>query len=302
MKMEYFLLAVSVTLASVNSLILKKFNNQTFTTPGDSLFFNGGQSAIWTVIMLVWFYASGERSISTSAIIFGTVYGMVLCLFLYFKNQSIATGPISLTSLIGNCAFVIATWFGVVYVPERISIFQIFGMVLIVLALFLCINPKKSVEKLSAKWLMNCIVFFLAGGFIGVFYKIFGKSNAASEVNGMMLTASVVSCVLFFLFGVIANKTAKLSTPQIAKKSLIYIFLSGVTGCVYIRLNVSLSAMIPSPIFFPVANGGIVVITTIAGALIFNEKRNKLQLAGILVGLFAIIVTGCGEFLWNLIL
>ena len=291
----------SVLLASLNSIILRKFKNKTFTTPGDSFFFNGGLSCIWTVIMLFWFFASGDRAISSTAVMFGAIYGVILCMFLFFKNESIASGPVSLTSLIGNCAFIIATWFGVVYVPERISIFQLVGMALIVVALFLCINPKKSAEKLTAKWFIYCVAFFFAGGFIGIFYKIFGKSAAASEVNGMMLTASVVSCVLFFIVGMIVNKAAKMPMPTIKKESLIYILLSGITGCVYIRLNVSLSAIIPSPIFFPVANGGIVIITTMAGALMFKEKLNKIQLWGVIVGLFAIVVTGCGEFLWDLI-
>jgi len=298
--MEYIWMTVSVLLASLNSIILRKFKNRTFDTPGDSFFFNGGLSAIWTVIMIVWFAASGERTISISAILFGTVYGGILCLFLYFKNQSIATGPVSLTSLIGNCAFIIATWFGVLYVPERISIFQLLGMALIVLALFLCINPRKSTEKLHKKWFFYCIAFFLAGGFIGIFYKIFGKSDAANEVNGMMLTASVVSGVLFFLVGMIVNKAAKLPMPKIKKESVIYILLSGITGCIYIRLNVSLSAIIPSPIFFPVANGGIVIITTAAGTLMLHEKLNKMQRTGIFVGLLAIVITGCGESLWKL--
>ena len=134
-----------------------------------------------------------------------------------------------------------------------------------------------------------------------MFQKVFGKSDAANEVNGMMLTASVVSCVLFFVVGMIVNKAAREPMPTIKKDSLIYILLSGITGCVYIRLNVSLSAIIPSAIFFPVANGGIVIITTFAGALMFREKLNRTQIAGVIVGLVAIVITGCGEFLWNLV-
>jgi EamA domain-containing membrane protein RarD len=37
-----------------------------------------------------------------------------------------------------------------------------------------------------------------------------------------------------------------------------------------------------------------------AGALMFKEKLNKIQIWGVIVGLLAIVVTGCGEFLWNL--
>ena len=294
-------MTISVLLASLNSIILRKFKNRTFQSVGDVFLFNGALSGVWIIIMLAWLLSSGDVTVTPSAVCFGIIYGVILCLFLYFKNQSIATGPVSLTSLIGNSAFIIATWFGVIYVPERISTFQLVGMLLIVISLFLCINPKRSAEKLSKRWFAYCIAFFFVGGLIGIFYKVFGKSSAAQEVNGMMLTASIVSCVLFFVLGIIVNKSAKLPMPKIKKEALSYILLSGVTGCVYIRLNVSLSAIIPSAIFFPVANGGIVILTTIAGALLFREKLNKLQLSGIVVGLIAICITGCGEYLWSLI-
>ncbi|MBR2352987.1 MAG: hypothetical protein IKA76_00600 [Clostridia bacterium] len=299
--MEYALMAVSVLFASLNSIILRIFKNRTVKTPGDSFFFNGGLSLVWMMIMTVWFFASGDRSISAGALIFGAIYGGILCLFLFFKNESIASGPVSLTSLIGNCAFIIATFFGVIYASEGISIFQLIGMAVILLSLFLCINPKKSAVKLTAKWFLYCFGFFVAGGLIGILYKIFGKSDAASEVNGMMLTASVVSAVCFFLFGVIVNRVKGQGSPKIRRGSLLFILLCGITGCIYIRLNVSLSALIPSAVFFPVANGGIVVATTVAGALWFKEKLNRTQLLGILFGLLGIIITGCGEFLWGLV-
>ena len=299
--MKYLLMALSVTLASLNSIVLRKFKSRTFSTPGDSFFFNGGLSLVWCAIMLVWFFAAGDKSVSALAIIFGAVYGAILCLFLYFKNQSIATGPVSLTSLIGNCAFITATWFGVIYAQERVSVFQLIGMTLILISLILCINPKKSAEPLCLKWFLYCLAFFGAGSLIGVFQKVFGKSQAVSEVNGMMLTASIVSCLLFFALGVIVNKVKGAKAPSIKRPALIYILLSGITGCGYIRLNMSLAAIIPSALFFPVANGGIVIITTLAGAFIFKEKLNKTQLLGILLGLVAIVIVGCGEFFWNLI-
>ncbi len=294
-------MAVSVTLASFNTLLLRKFKNKTFTTPGDSFFFNGGLSLMWTLIMLIWFFASGDRTISGTAMIYGTVFGCILCGFLFLKNESLASGPVSLTSLIGNCAFIIATLFGVFWAHNPINAFQIFGMSLIVVALLMCINPKKSGEKLSAKWFVCCFFFFLVGGFVGIFNIVFGKSPVKSEINGMMLTASVVSCVLFFLMGIVLNKSKKLPMPTIRKGALIYILLSGISGCTYFRLNTALTPIIPSPIFFPVSNGGIVIISTFVGALLFKEKLSKIQFLGIIVGLVAIVITGCGQTLWNMI-
>ena len=40
---------------------------------------------------------------------------------------------------------------------------------------------------------------------------------------------------------------------------------------------------------------------TLAGAFIFKEKLSKTQLLGILLGLVAIVIVGCGEFFRKII-
>ena len=76
---------------------------------------------------------------------------------------------------------------------------------------------------------------------------------------------------------------------------------SGIAGCIYIRLNISLSAVIPSAVFFPVSNGALVLISTAAGYAFFKEKLNALQIAGLLLGLAAIAVTGYSAMILELL-
>ncbi len=300
LQLAYPLMALSICFSVVNACLLHKFGNKDIKTTGDLFFFNGGISIIWTLILSIWFLAEGGNTITPTALIFGVIYGVILCTFLFFKMQSMAEGPVSLSTLIGSCAFIIATWFGVFYVPENISIFQIAGQILLLFSLILCVNPKKSGEKLTGKWFIYSLFFFLAGGAVGIIYKVFAKSDAAGEYNGMLLTASVVSAVLFFIFGLAVNAFSKKPLPKIRKSAIIYIILCGIVSCVYIRLNLSLSAVIPSAVFFPVSNGAMVILSTVTGKLFFSEKLNKTQITGILVGLIAIIITGCSDLLMTM--
>ena len=293
--MEYFIMALGIIFATTNSLVLKLFNNKTIKNTGDTFFFNGAVSIVWVVVMLIWFIASGDTTISITAVIYGLIYGVILCLFLFLKMQALHEGPVSITTLISSAAFVPATIFGIFYANEKASLLQIFGMVVMLIALFMCVNPKKSEEKLTVKWFIYTFAFFLAGGLLGMFYKVFGKSSASNEVNGMMLSASVFSAVLFFVVGLIINKVKKEPLPTIKKPSLLYIIGSAVFGCAYIRINLSLSAIIPSAIFFPVANGSLVILSTFLGYLLFKEKLSKLQWFGMVVGLIAIVMSGLGN-------
>lgn len=293
--MVYMFMVLAVIFSVSSNMILHKFKNRSFKTPGDVFLFNAAISCMWIIVLGIWSIVSGDFKISLGAVVFGIVYGIILCLFLYFKTQSMSTGPVALTSLIGNCAFIIATWFGVIYASETVVPLQIIGMVVIVVALVLCINPKKSNEKLTAKWFVWCALFFLAGGLLGIFNKVFGKSDVSDQINSMMFIAAVVSAILFTLSGFAINGCTKNAKPKIYKESLIYIVLCGFVGCVYIRMNLWLAGIIPSVIFFPVSNGANVLLSTFLGQVVFKEKLNKSQIAGILIGLGAIILIGCPQ-------
>ena len=292
--MEYLLMTVAIAFATLNSAILKKFNNRTIKNTGDCFFFNGGVSIVWTAVMLIWFFAAGGRSISGGAVLFGLVYGFILCAFLFLKMQSLAEGPVTFTTLIGSAAFIPATVFGIFYASENVSALQIAGIALMLLSVFMCVNPKKSNVSMTLKWIIYCSAFFIAGGVIGMFYKVFGRSDFSSEANGMMLCASFFSAIFFFCTGIIINKVKNEPMPTLKKASLLWLVTSALAGCVYIRINLSLSAVIPSAIFFPVSNGALVILSTLIGWLVFGEKLNRLQLLGIFVGLISIVLTGIG--------
>lgn len=295
----YCLMAVAILFTAASSCVLHKFNNKDIENTGDLFLFNAGISSVWTVIMGVWLLLSSDKGISPLACLFGGCYGILLCAFLYFKTASLTSGPVSLTTLIGSCAFIIATGFGVLYINEKVNIFQIIGMTILIFSLILCVNPQKSGEKLTLKWFVYAFLFFLAGGFVGIFYKIFGKSDAATEVNGMMLTASFVSAVLFGIFGGIINKANGKRMPRLKKSAFVYIILAGISSCVYIRLNITLSNIIPGAVFFPVSNGSTVILSAVAGRILFKENLKPIQKAGIIIGLVAIIITGCGQTFCN---
>ena len=71
---------------------------------------------------------------------------------------------------------------------------------------------------------------------------------------------------------------------------LIFLMLiSGVCVAVNNKLNLYLSGVIDSVIFFPVVNGGGLVLTTLASLLIFKERLRAKQWIGILFGIASVL-------------
>ena len=177
---------------------------------------------------------------------------------------------------------------------------QYMGTALLIVSLILCINPKKSGEKLTLKWFAYAFAFFVAGGFLGIINKMFGKSDVSTEVNAMMLTASVVTAVLFAVVGFLFNKAAGKPNPKIRKGAWFYVIVCGIASCLYQRLNVMLAKEILSVIFFPVSNGSMVLLSTVMGKVLFRENLKPMQIFGIIIGLTAIIMTGCSSLIYSL--
>lgn len=301
--MTYILMTLSILFSVTSSCVLRCYgNSKKAKNTGDIFLFNSFVSVLWAILIFFVFLFSRNYKISPQSIIFGTVYGFLLAFFLLTKTLALKEGPVSLTTLIGSCAFIIAVWFGAIYNKEPINYIQYIGMALLIVSLVLCINPKKSGDRLTPRWFLYAFLFFIAGGFVGIFYKFLGASSVSNEVNAVMLIASIVSAVLFFILGLIINSYQKEPCPKIHKGTLKYILLVGIFGCIYQRLNLSLSAVIPAVIFFPVSNGSMVLLSASAGKIFFREKLKKSQLAGIILGLFSIIIIGisdviCGIFI-----
>lgn len=300
--MEYVLMCTAIVFSVASSAFLKSFGGKGKTENiGDLFLFNGLISAVWAVILGLWFVLSGDFHVTPLTFLFGGAYGIVLTAFLFTKTAALSEGPVSLTTLIGSCAFLIASAFGVIYNHESVNILQLLGVIVLTMSLTLCVNPKKSGEPLTKKWFLLTLMFFVAGGFIGITNKAFSLSSVSGEVNAMMLTASVVSAVLFTASAFLLNGARGFDKPRIHKGTWQYVLVCGVLSCVYQRLNVSLAGLIPSVVFFPVANGSMVILSVIAGKIVFKEKLKPIQLLGVMLGLLAIITIGLSENIISLI-
>lgn len=297
MMTDYLLWAAAIALAVANGCILHAFGNRDMKSRSDLFFFNGGISALWIVLLGGFSLLLGDLRLSPLSAAYGCVYGGIICLFLLFKNLAMTSGPVSLTTLIGSCPFLLTTLFGVAFLGQSINGFQIAGIGLIVVSLLLCVRPGRGEKKPSPRWLLHSAVFFLAGGMVGILYMLFGASSAAGEINGMMLCAAVTACALYALLGLCFGKGAGRPRVRMEKSWAPFILLCGVASCAYMRMNLYLSTVIPSVVFFPVANGAVVIFSTVTGVVLFKERLTPAQLTGMLLGLAALVITGSGSAL-----
>lgn len=282
--MEYLLLAISILFALSNNILLHKHGGK--EERSQTFLMNALISCIWLVVLLV--LNKGLPNRSQTVVMFGLLYGLIQSAFLFFKMQAMATGPVALTTLIGNCSMIITTLLGAILWQEKITFLQGLGMALLALALLLCMS-KSAGEKLSLKWILYCVGFFTSTGLVGIVFKAFSKTGVSEVEDMMMIAASVmVICNLVFSKCVSGPK----GTAGLSKRDYLYVVLCGVVSFGYNRINIYLTGVMDSIIFFPTFNGLVIILSLLFGFLLFREKITLKQAVGFGVGGLAILLTG----------
>ena len=54
-------------------------------------------------------------------------------------------------------------------------------------------------------------------------------------------------------------------------------------------INLKLSGIIPSQLFFPLINGSVIILTSFASLILFKEKLSNKQLVGLFGGIVSLI-------------
>ena len=280
----YILLALSIACAFANNVTLHKFSNRGLDGMRGVLCFNSLASVVWIILLCSKGIVSG-LAFDVGSVVWGIVYGLVSAAFLLCKMQALATGPVSLTSFIGCSSLLISTGFGVFVLHEGASLLQTIGVVLLCVSLFLTVAPKTGAAEKS--WKYWCAAFFMCSAATGIIFKLQQRSASAEKVDEMLIVSAVTAASIFALTAVIVPGKSK---PGVPKNALFDALLCGIFACVYNRLNVTLSGALPGVVFFPIFNGSVIILSTLAGLIFFGERLKGSQIAGMVIGVAALML------------
>lgn len=284
--MTYFLILISITAAALNSTLLHKIpasaKNNIFS-------FNFYCSVEWILILAM--LGKGKININGMILFWGIIYGMTQVLFLVFKTKAMSSGPVSITTLIGNCSLLLSTSAGIIIWHEKISVLQIVGIIILLFSVIVCTYSKSDIAMPNI-WKIYSAAFFIFAAAVGIVFKFFSKSSACENASDMMLVSAVVMSI--FLFFLSALKHAKSDErKQIYNLKYISVMIPcGILSCLYNRLNIYLAGTLPSAFFFPVFNGGVIILSSVMSIFLLKEQLTFKQIFGLVLGTVSIVITG----------
>lgn len=278
--------ALCVTMSAyLYGTIFRKPYSQKFPKKGARHAYNAISSFVAVIVLLMW---GGVEKVSGFTLLLAVFFGIITAVYQVVNLKALELGPVSYTTVIISLSTLIPALSGAIFWKEKLGIAQIVGMVLLVICLFLSVDFRDKEKKASVAWLIYCLIAFVCAGGIGVMQKIHQTSNYKSEVNAFLIVAFlcsfIYSGILFlWIYGMNRKSAVTKSTKEATSKWWLWgilLIVSGVAIALNNKLNLILSGLMDSAVFFPLVNGGGLVLTTLAGVIFFKEKLSVLQWIG----------------------
>lgn len=297
--MIYFLLILSVLFSSGKSLLSKALGLSMGSARSFFLMntlISAAALAVLTGTVLAGNMLGGSGTLSLSLFTVLTAVGFAAATVgaQYFYMRALAAGPMAFGALVYSCGFIIPTVLGTIIWHESVSAFQLVGMLLLPAA-FALYGSKGDGFRLNQTCVVCAVTASALSGVIGLAQKVHQTSTHRGELDGFLLLAFAMiaasSLILFFLTG---GRLRCGGTRDAAPSpyTLPLTLLTGVCVGGANRINLYLSGALPSMIFFPVVNGGVVVASGVLAHLCFKEKLSRREIAGLALGVVAIALAG----------
>ncbi len=305
--MEYLLLALATLSSSGKAMVLKKLG--TGSRGGRELHsLNSAIFLIAAAVVATFGLIKGDSLLPSGlTILLSLIFATLLLFTQVTEALAMKHGSASMTILVYSLGLLLPIFYGSIFLSEPVSVPQIFGMLLILAALYFIINPKSD-SAFSPLWLLLSLLACFGSGATAILQKIQQSSEVRDELMSFLalafLFASAFSLLLSLLpghrdgeKGDSADSAAKEETPPADREKRIFanlrfaLFSGACVGLLNI-FNLILAGKLPSVVHFPIYNIGSMILTGIGGRVIFGEKLSPMQAVGFGIGCIAILIIG----------
>lgn len=298
---NYFILTISM-FAALFANVIKKYSTQRFESKKIMrFFFNSVVTITCAVSLFIISLTNGFPEISVFTLLTGILFGFITAVQFFFSLMSYESGPFSYTSVIVSLSTIIPALSGSLIWGESIATVQIIGMALMLLCFLLSVDFSKSDKKTSPVWFLYVFITFISTGFIGVMQKWHQNSEYKAELDGFLIIAFTTAFVFSSLGTVISFLKAKTQKEcgnagkDITLLATLLMMCCGICAAANNKMNLFLSGAMDSATFFPVVNGGGMILSALASLVIFKEKLTTQKWIGIAIGVVAVILI-CNPF------
>jgi membrane protein len=283
--MTFLLIFILCVIAALKITLQSMFAKHVACTNTDGILYNG---FIFMAAFFM-FLPSVRYRISWNTFLFGSFFGGLSVLFQMTYIQALSKGPVSLTVLINNFGMLIPVFVSALVFKEPFTGWRIAGTVLTGISFLFNVEMTGS-GGIDKRWLVPVFATFTANGLLSVTQKVYTVVGVANEIGGFVCSAYFAATVLSGLIYLGLSISGQKKTFRIKPKIIASAALIGIILGLFQALNTYAAGVIDGTLLFPAYNGGVTLLLTIIGVLLFCERLDKRRWIGTGTGIIAIVL------------
>lgn len=223
-------------------------------------------------------------------ILYGTVYGVCLCISMFAGYQALCLGPMALTSMLGAFSVLIPLIWGVAVWSERLSRFQWVALLLLFGAIVLINvgkgNKAERAQGNHGKWLLFIGITFVCNGLCSILQKQHQLVYPGAYSREFMLFAMLFCSVTFSLIAIFKGAAKRVRTT----KGLFYGVLAGIANGLASFFTLVLAGFENASVLFPLISAGTILGALVCGRFLFREKLRANHYLALILGILAAVL------------
>lgn len=289
------LLLAVVTIGISAQGIIKKFYNGKVGNRGVFVF-----NAVSVFSACLFFVCSSGFKLNFTAEIIPWSIAFALC----FGAASVAGfyaivhGSLSLTSLVTSYSLIIPTFYGLIFLDEKTSVWFWIGLVLLCISLFL-INSKIGAKKddaenksegeeikITFKWVIFALVAFVCNGLCSTIQPAAVRAFTTEYSEEFMIIALLIVAAIMLAMAFFAERE---DIAPCAKGGWYCMSLCGIANGLVNLLVIILSTRMNTSLMFPIISAGGIILTWVVCRFLYREKLSLGQNVALVLGIVAVV-------------
>ena len=217
------------------------------------------------------------------------VLGALFISIFYLISLTAQKINIAVASVANKMSVVMPVIIAFMFYGDQVTILKIVGIILALSSVYLTTKPSESTEKKSGSLLLLPVAVFIGSGIIDSLINYANKRLIHTPKEDALFTGFgfyIAGCIgiLWLLYMIVFKK------EKFVWKSIIGGIVLGVPNffSIYFILKALSCGVFESSQLYPIANVFIVILSSLAGVVLFKEKLSKVNAIGILLSVVAI--------------
>lgn len=275
--MNYIYVIIAALLLPFDFSISKKYQSVEGTSMAAGLKYNA-LNGLFTALIF-WGLTGFSVKFSGFSMIMAFSMALFCAAYSIIGFKILKAGSLGMYSLfLMSGGMLLPYLFGVTFLKESLTVFRIFGVILILAAIVIANRTKQKVDKWQ---LILCLVIFALNGMVGIVSKCHQINVTYNTVDSTMFVMYTGILRFFMSAATLAFvKEEKKVSFGYPKKVLPMIAASAMISGLSYMLQLVGAKDLPASVLYPIVTGGSIVFSTIVGRVFFKEKPAVVQIAG----------------------